>query len=136
MTDKYENDPIAARAVREHMAALVRGRLIELGWTPCDGAGLVYRDYDSICNKTRAFVYTGGDRYNFSLQGQFESEGRNVLCTAGALIDLDATDERVIKETNAFALRAQGHISRSFAVRMLPGEDKVQSSPAPYGPCL
>lgn len=100
----------------------VRAALVARGWTASPWTAVAYRDYETAVGPKRAHAYVVD--YSLTtgrmvLQGEYWSEGRNVLEPILRLIAVPADDAALDAEVVRFLDEADAHIRASYAVRLL-----------------
>lgn len=121
-------------------------QLAAAGWTPLEGGtAIANKMYETAVGLKEAQVYLadyGPTSENYVLQGQYYSEGRNVLGGSGILIPKAGDEVTVMQLTQKFAAGAEKEVLQSYAARLLKRpdvsasqsdqvEDEEGESPAP-----
>ena len=106
---------------QEPRAAVV-AQLAAAGWTPIrSGTAIAKKIYPTAVGPKEAQVYLAGfgtEDPNYVLQGQYYSEGRNVLAGDSVLIPKAAGGEQVRRLTDQFAAAAEATVVDSYAARL------------------
>lgn len=108
MTD--ENARNAARAAVE-----------AAGWR-MEGDLIAEKQFDSAVGPKKALIWIGrgADQVgNFSVTGEFWSEGRNILEPRGLILNVDTPAEKVAGLVERFTQDLEAKIQDSYAVRLL-----------------
>lgn len=98
----------------------ITSRLSEHGWEPIsNGTAIARKFYETAVGmkEALAYLYPGADY--FTLKGDYQSEGRNVLEAHGALIPRGADEQEAIEKTDAFAADADRYVGESYAARLV-----------------
>lgn len=130
----------ADKALRSTIVA----QLAAAGWTPLEGgAAIANKMYETAVGLKEAQAYLadcGSTSENYVLQGQYYSEGRNVLGGSGILIPKAGDEPTVTQLTQKFAAGAEKEVLQSYAARLLRlrgvrdiqgGEEEEDVSPSP-----
>jgi hypothetical protein len=126
------------------LRSTILAQLAAAGWTPLEGGtAIANKMYETAVGLKEAQVYLadyGPTSENYVLQGQYYSEGRNVLGGSGILIP-KAGDEGTVRQlTQKFGAGAEKEVLQSYAARLLRlghvpddqgGEDEEGESQAP-----
>lgn len=106
--------------VTPHQKSLVLSVLVEGGWSPTERhASIATKEFQTAVGPKLAAVHLlDGDEYNFLLQADYWSEGRNVLEACGACVPKDATDETMRRLITAFADGIEQRVEQSYAARL------------------
>jgi len=89
------------------------------GWKPDSGAALATKEFKTAVGIKVAFAYfVPSDSYNFLLKGDYQSKGRNILSSHGALIPVSTSPEDVRKMASDFAENADAVVACSYAARL------------------
>lgn len=136
-----KRDGMDAVHSRVKMQSLATKRLVELGWSSCEGgAACASKVYQTAVGPKQALVFLkdfGRDSVSFMLSGEYYSEGRNVLEPRSVLIPKIADEQTVSMHVDAFATQADEAVSQSYAARLLFRADGSQrgATPAPSRRC-
>lgn len=130
----------ADKALRSTIVA----QLAAAGWIPLEGGtAIANKMYETAVGLKEAQVYLaayGSTSENYVLQGQYYSEGRNVLGGSGILIPKAGDEATVTQLTQKFAVGAEKEVLQSYAARLLRlrdvpddqgGDEEEGASPAP-----
>jgi hypothetical protein len=130
----------AGKALRSTIVA----QLAAAGWTALEGGtAIANKMYETAVGLKEAQAYLadyGPTSENYVLQGQYYSEGRNVLGGSGILIPKAGDEATVTQLTQKFAAGAEKEVLQSYAARLLrlrdvPDDQGVEeddgTSPAP-----
>lgn len=101
---------------------LAQGRLLHMGWTLTKRSAIARKTFATAVGPKEAFVYLyEGASYetNMMIVGDYQSEGRNILCPESRLIPKDCDDEQAAKIIDDFAANAEKVIQASYAARLL-----------------
>lgn len=104
------------------MKTLIVGRLAELGWDSLGNSrtAIAMKEFQTAVGPKVAHIYlTRGDGVQRSLQGDYQSEGRNILEAWGRLVPVDAEPDRVRQEVDQFVKDIERQIGQSYAARLL-----------------
>lgn len=102
-------------------SALVQEVLVGCGWSPLQGSAIAEKDFETAVGVRTAFVRVSSfdkERFNCSVHGQYESEGRNVLEPHSVLLPWDASNEVVRRLAEQFAMGADQVIGETYAARL------------------
>lgn len=126
------------------LRSTILAQLAAAGWTPLEGGtAIANKMYETAVGLKEAQVYLadyGPTSENYVLQGQYYSEGRNVLGGSGILIPKTGDEATVTQLTQKFAAGAEKEVLQSYAARLLRlrdvpddqgGEEEEGASPAP-----
>lgn len=105
-----------------HLRTRVRRLLQTHGWALLDSTAVACRDFRTAVGIKRAFVYLadfGPGSANVMLQGDYRSEGRNILESRSVLIPKDASPRAVRELVAQFATSAYRGVRDSYAARLL-----------------
>ena len=109
----------ADKALRSTIVA----QLAADGWTALEGGtAIANKMYETAVGLKEAQVYLadyGPTSENYVLQGQYYSEGRNVLGGSGVLIPKAGDEATVTQLTQKFAAGAEKQVLQSYAARLL-----------------
>ena len=101
---------------------VIKGLLVAQGWTilsPDGHTAIAYKHFATAVGEKVAHVYlTAGDG-NRTLQGDYRSEGRNILEPRGQLIPLTASADQVKSLVVAFLTDIDNAIAESYAVKLM-----------------
>jgi len=119
MPDQTSSSNEADQALR---AAIV-AQLVAAGWTAIErSTAIAIKTYDTAVGPKDAHVYLadfGSSETNYVLQGEYYSEGSNVLSARGILIPKDAEPAAARTLTERFAAGAEQAVLDSYAARLL-----------------
>lgn len=119
MSNRDTNQNAAETALRSTIVA----QLAAAGWTPLEGGtAIANKMYETAVGLKEAQVYLadyGPTSENYVLQGQYYSEGRNVLGGSGILIPKAGDEGTVTQLTQKFAAGAEKEVLQSYAARLL-----------------
>ena len=105
------------------MGASIKDMLVAQSWTilsPDGHTAIAFKSFKTAVGEKAAHVYlTRGDEYNRTLQGDYRSEGRNILEPRGQLIPLKASIDDVKALVDAFLLGIEFAIAESYAMKLL-----------------
>lgn len=88
------------------------------GWTILDSVAIARKEFVTAVGNKEALAYLyDQDGYDFKIQGDYLSEGNNVLA-AGTLIPVEANVSEVRKLAEEFCQYADAAIDRSYARRL------------------
>ena len=102
-------------------SALIVQRLCRHGWRPANGAALAMKSFETAVGLRNAFVYLadhGRDSSSYSLQGDYQSEGRNRLGPCFVMLPKDASAAGIQKIATEFAVQAETAIEDTYAMRL------------------
>lgn len=106
----------------QELRAAILVQLVAAGWTPIKGGtAIANKIYPTAVGPKEAQVYLadfGAEEANYVLQGQYYSEGRNVLAGDSVLIPKAADGEHVRRLTDQFAAAAEATVLDSYAARL------------------
>lgn len=103
----------------DEISTIIQTRLRAQGWTPSNAA-IATKDYDTAAGGRTAIVFLSpGDGFNYVLQGDYQSQGRNILEPRAQLIPVDVTPDALEKIIETFILDTGKAIEESYAVRLL-----------------
>jgi hypothetical protein len=105
------------------LRAAIVAHLVAAGWTALErSTAIAIKTYDTAVGPKDAHVYLadfGPGETNYVLQGEYYSEGSNVLSARGILIPKDADPAAVKTLTERFAASAEHAVLDSYAARLL-----------------
>ena len=105
------------------LRAAIVAHLVAAGWTALErSTAIAIKTYDTAVGPKDAHVYLadfGPGETNYVLQGEYYSEGSNVLSARGILIPKDADPAAVTTLTERFAASAEHAVLDSYAARLL-----------------
>jgi hypothetical protein len=105
-------------------ARIVAEVLAERGWELAHGAAIGRKVFKTAVGDKDAHAYLSiGDIYAVSLNGEYWSEGKNVLGIASELVPLTATAEEVCGITERFAASVDYWVALTYAVRALKTQE-------------
>jgi len=109
----------ADKALRSTIVA----QLAAAGWTPLEGGtAIANKMYETAVGLKEAQAYLadyGPTTESYVLQGQYYSEGRNILGGSGILIPKAGDEAAVTQLTQKFAAGAEKEVFQSYAARLL-----------------
>jgi len=104
------------------LRAAIVAQLVAAGWTALErSTAIAIKTYDTAVGPKDAHVYLadfGSSETNYVLQGEYYSEGSNVLSARGILIPKNAEPAAVKTLTERFAVGAEQEILDSYAKRL------------------
>jgi len=113
----------------EALRSTIVAQLAAVGWTPLEGgAAIANKMYETAVGLKEAQVYLadyGPTSENYVLQGQYHSEGRNVLGGSGILIPKFSDEATVTQLTQKFAAGAEKEVLQSYAARLLRSREEI-----------
>jgi hypothetical protein len=112
----------------------IQALLATHGWTALDSTAIASRDYRTAVGIKTAHVYLadfGASSPNAMLQGDYLSEGRNVLGGINGLIRKDVDDADLARLVQAFAASAHAAVEASYAARLLRLTESQPEDPTP-----
>ena len=113
--------PIRQNLCRDTVADLIQRELAESGWEILDqgqNTAVARRSFQTVVGKKEALVYLSkGDGFNYTLSGNYLSEGQNVL-ERGVLIPAESDEAGVKRLTNEFSTQALAWIGNTYAMRL------------------
>lgn len=119
MPDQTSTSDETNQALRPAIVA----QLVAAGWTALERSpSIAIKTYDTAVGPKDAHVYLvdfGPSETNYFLQGEYYSEGSNVLGARGILIPKDADLAAVRTLTERFAAGAEQAVLDSYAARLL-----------------
>lgn len=105
------------------LRAAIVAQLVASGWTALERTtAIAIRAYDTAVGRKDAHVYLAGfgpTEPNYVLQGEYYSQGSNVLSARGILIPKDADLAAAKTLTERFAAGAEQAVMESYAARLL-----------------
>lgn len=117
-------EKLAQKISRDDVLEIVASELVKEDWEKLDpgkNTAIARLKFQTFVGVREAFVYVShGDGYNYSLYGDYVSEGNNVLA-AGFLIPVDADEETIREITREFAARALDQVYGTYAMRLIQG---------------
>ncbi len=106
--------------------AIIVKVLAEHGWTVLTSPALGGKTFVTAVGEKEALAYlTAGDEFNRTIQGDYQSEGRNALSSNGVLISKDADDAEVARLAAVFAVGADKAVGETYAMRLLRDAEPV-----------
>lgn len=103
----------------DEISTTIQQRLCAKGWTQSDAA-IATKDYETAAGGRTAIAFLSpGDGINYVLQGDYQSEGHNILEPRGQLIPVDVKPDALEKIIETFILDTGKAIEDSYAVRLL-----------------
>ena len=104
------------------LRAAIVAQLVAAGWTALErSTAIAIKTYDTAVGQKDAHVYIadfGPGERNYVLQGEYYSEGSNVLSANGVLIPKDADLATAAALTERFAAGAERDVLASYAARL------------------
>lgn len=95
------------------------GILMKEGWTCYKNSAVAWKEFESAVGLKRAFIYFyPSDGFNFSLKGDYQSEGRNILYF-GCLIPESASEATIKSLVTDWLKQVTATIDQSYAVKLL-----------------
>jgi hypothetical protein len=113
--------------MNEKIIAMVTPRLVSLGWTPVDGTAIASKTYATAVGPKTAHIYLadyGPDCVNVALEGDYRSEGRNILEPCITLLPRSAQGILLSEVVKQFAQRIDDTVASSYAGRLLRNKDE------------
>lgn len=108
---------------KENLKAQIVAELANYGWAPIEGGtAIAIKEFDTAVGPKDAHVYLaefGADCLNFMLQGDYWSEGRNILEPDFALVPKACSQEALLQLVADFAERVDEKVNSSYAARLL-----------------
>ncbi|MNR71865.1 hypothetical protein D3C71_25440 [compost metagenome] len=108
--------------MNKELVSQVVARLASHGWTPIEGGTAIARKtFDTAVGPKEALVYLTNSRDddpNRTLQGDYQSEGRNVLEPHGVLLPKAAEPVMVDALVDKFVAGAERAVGESYAARL------------------
>ena len=107
--------------MRTSFSLLVTHALTRLGWTARNGTALASKTFDTAVGQKEAHAYLadyGPSTENYLLQGDYQSEGRNVLESHGVLLSKNASDHVLAQVVMQFAKNCDSAVAQSYAARL------------------
>ncbi|MEX3983802.1 hypothetical protein AB4Y45_32990 [Paraburkholderia sp. EG287A] len=107
--------------MKETMHELVTNQLVALGWAALKEPAVAKIHYRTAVRDEEALTYLsdwGGSSENWTLSGQYYSEGNNVLSTSSVFIPKDATVEQVKALVTKFDAEVTAAVNESYARRL------------------
>ena len=105
------------------MGVTIKELLVETSWTILSSdvhTAIAYKSFKTAVGEKVAHVYlTRGDEYNRTLQGDYRSEGRNILEPRCQLIPFTANAAEVKTLVFAFISSIEAAIAESYAVKLM-----------------
>lgn len=105
------------------LRAAIVAQLVEAGWTAIErSTAIAIKTYDTAVGPKDAHVYLadfGPSETNYVLQGEYYSEGSDVLSARGILVPKDADLATANTLTERFATDAEAAVLDSYAARLL-----------------
>jgi hypothetical protein len=103
---------------KRDVQAVVLNCLREHGWFCTDGAALAIKPFQTAVGVKNACVYFSGGDYNFTLQGDYQSEGRNSLEPHCVLIPVNAGTSDILRLTSEFSHEADSVVADTYAASL------------------
>lgn len=117
------NQDTSQNAAETALRSTIVAQLAAAGWTPLEGGtAIANKIYETAVGLKEAQVYLadyGPTSENYVLEGQYYSEGRNILGGSGILIPKAADEAKVIQLAQKFAAGAEKEVLQSYAARLL-----------------
>lgn len=113
----------ASNETDQALRAAIVAQLVAAGWTALErSTAIAIKTYDTAVGPRDAHAYLadfGPSETNYVLQGEYYSEGSNVLSARGILIPKDADLAAAKTLTERFATGAEAAVLDSYAARLL-----------------
>jgi hypothetical protein len=94
--------------------------LMQHGWVATTGTALAQKSFLTAVGVKVAHAYMGGgDFCNWTLSGDYQSEGRNILEPHAALIPRAARFDLVLARVSHFVKSVDEVVGNSYAARLL-----------------
>lgn len=104
------------------LRAAIVAQLVAAGWVSLEkGTAIAKKTYRTAVGLKEALVYLadfGPNETNYLLQGEYYSEGRNVLSAEAVLIPKQGETAAVMRLTDRFAAAAEKSVLESYAARL------------------
>jgi putative DNA primase/helicase len=98
---------------------IVAETLLECGWLASNSSAIGFKSFDTVVGVKQAQAYLSkGDGFNRTLNGEYQSEGRNVLSSKGVLIPVNADADTVRRLACQFARQADLAVAESYAASL------------------
>ena len=105
---------------RTECKTAVRAALVACGWQAHDGTAIAQKTFATATAPKVAHVYLSACPSGaFTIQGDYQSEGRNVLESALVLLPAGASIETATAAAQKFAADCDARVSKTYAVRLL-----------------
>jgi hypothetical protein len=119
-------EPLVVQLEFDSMRRVVTESLVLAGWTAFDGPALATKKFDTAVGEKEAVAWLqdwGSDSGNYTLHGDYQSEGRNALEAGSVLIPKDASSDEVRSAVSRFASDADEAVANTYAARLhRPGQ--------------
>ncbi|MFJ1470147.1 ADP-ribosyltransferase-containing protein [Massilia orientalis] len=113
----------ASNETDQALRAAIVAQLVAAGWAAIErSTAIALKTYDTAVGRKDAHAYLadfGPSETNYVLQGEYYSEGSNVLSARGILIPKDADLAAAKTLTERFATGAEAAVLDSYAARLL-----------------
>ena len=120
--------PFRQSLCRDTIAELIQRELTESGWETLDqgqNTAVARKSFQTVVGKKEALVYLSkGDGFNFSLSGNYLSEGQNVL-ERGVLIPVESNEAEVKRLARDFSAQALAWIVDTYAMRLTQEKERL-----------
>lgn len=94
--------------------------LMQHGWIATTGVAIAQKSFLTAVGWKVAHAYMGGgDFCNWTLSGDYQSEGRNILEPHGVLIPRDTRFDLVLAHVSHFVKSVDEVVANSYAARLL-----------------
>lgn len=121
----------------QDLISSIVAHLVRFGWTPLSGTAIAQKTYDTAVGPKTAFVYlsrSAEDDPNRTLQGDYWSEGRNILEPQCVLLPKSADAPELQRLVEKFAAQADKTVSGSYAARLIQAASSRYTKSEPLTP--
>lgn len=112
--------PVVAALTAERFGEWISSVLQDQGWQPEDGAAIASKNFETVVGIKEAVLYLHSHRVppSYSLSGNYESEGRNILSSDSLLIKMDTPLDALRDAVSQQVAKFEKSIHDSFAARL------------------
>ena len=124
---KARHGSAVAKVEPEHIAPLQRDELVTVlkavlkahGWTEHVGAAIAQKSYQTAVGPRVAHTYLSrGDEFNFTICGDYQSEGRNALEPHGVLVPKTIDPAGAVRLIVRYARGADAAVAQTYAAKL------------------
>jgi hypothetical protein len=103
----------------DSLPSFVQQILAENGWTCVYDSAIALKSFETAVGPKEAHAYlSAGDGFNYTISGDYLSEGRNALGGNSVLIPVKVRSEQLRYLVRQFSLKADATVSQTYAAKL------------------
>lgn len=121
MTLNIENKCTRAALIAQAKLVLAKESwLVNASWLRLDCTAMASKGYATAVGVKAALAYVSdGDGFNFTIMGDYQSEGRNAISNCSKLVPVTADQAQIEAIVQKFAAEVDAAVAETYAAKLL-----------------